>query len=333
MLDIKTSVQCGRRTIERGPMIGAEAMMPTFPDEESRAIEARVNLKDEFEFIERAHRFWLYREKDEWLQQSRLPARVIHLAMLLNVQAMRQVRSVVEECNRCEAFGALIAARGLYETVLALQFLLKRKVGVEVVTKTAGNGTKRYSVRARSSKSKKGTVRWLSRDFRARLYFSHGVFECKRLGQQCKSRSVLRGFSRAAGTADEKRLVAECEKDIGDEWSFILTKSHSYSGFNIADLARFIGRRHLYPWYLSIYNLQSRLQHATDALHHGKPNSRGGITALYLGTNEQISAALYIVACLLLVNIATLQINIGFGSTVETIFAEFQREFHAIFGK
>src|SRR5687768_17099656 len=85
-----------------------ETTMIPFPDEADRTAQAHANLQVPFEFANRLYNFWLMRPKDRSIDRSGLPGHVLHLAMMLNIQACRQFRSVVEECRRCEAVCASI---------------------------------------------------------------------------------------------------------------------------------------------------------------------------------------------------------------------------------
>src|SRR5262245_56178694 len=99
--------------------------MLAYPDQDERSAEIRNRFGDELRVAEGVFDFWLKLKKDKWLKRSRLSWRVKHVAMLLNMQACRQFRSVVELCKISEAFNASIIARSLYETALATYFVLK----------------------------------------------------------------------------------------------------------------------------------------------------------------------------------------------------------------
>src|SRR6266404_7181569 len=101
--------------------------MHLFPGEERRSVEAQKNIEHLLNVAEALHNFWLDHPKDMWLERSTLPHRVVNLAAVLDVQASRQFRSVIEECRRCEASNANIVARSLFETVLAIRFVLAKK--------------------------------------------------------------------------------------------------------------------------------------------------------------------------------------------------------------
>src|SRR5947207_2628309 len=103
------------------------AMYP-FPGEEARLAELGTTLARPFDLAEAIYNSWLTHEKDKWVRQSKLPYVSVMLAMLLNVQACRMYRSVVELCRRGEALNAAILARTLFETVLGEVFILARRV-------------------------------------------------------------------------------------------------------------------------------------------------------------------------------------------------------------
>ena len=71
------------------------------------------------------------RQYSNELEQAGLPSLVLTVAILLTTRACRLYRSVIEECRRCEGFGANLLARTLYETLIALRFVLNLTVTKE----------------------------------------------------------------------------------------------------------------------------------------------------------------------------------------------------------
>src|SRR5262249_40255969 len=109
--------------------------MRGFPLEQKRSSEVQKNLASAFDLSEAMFNFWLVQEKDHWIGKSTLPPLAIYLAMMMDVQACRLFRSVIEECRRCEAFSASILSRALFETILGDGFLLMKRVRIIVEPK------------------------------------------------------------------------------------------------------------------------------------------------------------------------------------------------------
>ena len=104
--------------------------MHEFVGEQERSTEVQRNLADLFSLAESLFNYWLDQRKDKWTAQ--VPIESANLALILDVQACRLFRSVIEECQRCEAFNASILARSLFETTLGAAFLLKKDVRIIV---------------------------------------------------------------------------------------------------------------------------------------------------------------------------------------------------------
>src|SRR5258708_1305400 len=104
--------------------------MRAFPGEVESSAEMQQNLAAWFDLAGRIHNFWLTYPKDE--PKTKLPRLVVSVAEMLDVQAMRQFRSVVEDCRRCEAFNANIIARSMFETVMAQRFVLAKRLCIVV---------------------------------------------------------------------------------------------------------------------------------------------------------------------------------------------------------
>src|ERR1700722_11057442 len=118
--------------------------MRSFPDEAEQSSEMRQKLAPYFDLAERIHNFWLTHSRTEWLSKSILPSIVLNVATMLDIQIMRQFRSVIEECLRCEAYNANIIARSMFETVMAQRFVLAKRLCIVVEQKTDKKGCPEY---------------------------------------------------------------------------------------------------------------------------------------------------------------------------------------------
>lgn len=247
-----------------------------FPDEDKLSAEVQARLAAEFDFARRLYGFWIRHPKDEWLDKSRLPGHTLDLAMLLNVQLYRQFRSVHDECCRCEAFSASIVGRSVFETIVALLFVLKPRVHIVVApvikngihAHTAG-GVPKWSAKPPSKKNPPSKQTFLSRAARANLYFAHVAFADDLFAEKCQRTNGLKRLGALVAKNVLPSTVAHFENLVGPQWTYILRDSHGYSGLPLASLARLLDKN-LARWYETIYHFQSRMVHANDALRHAK---------------------------------------------------------------
>jgi hypothetical protein len=92
-----------------------------YPGELEQIAEVQRKLAGQFDLADRVYDFWLMQEKDVWLAKSNMPYPSSMLAMMVNVQACRKFRTVVELCRRSEAFRIGPEAVGLVQPVLDVQ--------------------------------------------------------------------------------------------------------------------------------------------------------------------------------------------------------------------
>lgn len=271
--------------------------MLDFPDADERASDIQRQFNAEIEIASRMFAVWLNRPLDGWLRRSELPGECLSIAWMLNTQACRQFRSVVELCRIGEAYNATIVARSLFETTLAVYFVLAPKFHI-VVEQKHDRSQKRIPIsgwraRVRKSGERKGA---LPRKLRALLYAGH---------------CVLQGAEVAAAGDGESPVDPQMAKvamsKIGTKWEFI-QRNHpkTYSGLQIRSLADAAGQ--YFPlWYSRVYKDQSRRVHGGDAFSHvvenkhtGKPDPAWFSTdgdvqfTLYCGTTLFFSFANYL---------------------------------------
>ncbi len=309
--------------------------MHQFPGEKKRAAEVQEKLADAFNLAEALFNFWLTAEKDEWIAKSTLPTAGIHLSMMLDVQALRLFRSVIEQCRRCEGFNASILARSLYESVLGVGFLLVEdlRIIVEPIVSrgppaAASPTASGYRAKFRSKGVKRTAKHRLSRELRANLYYAHSLFQDQERGLEILERvpRYKKKVKELKKTIDIA-LIAEKDKEIGPEWSYILRHHpHTYSGLSVADLARVLDQS-LSWWQQIIYPFQSRAVHANDPLKHIEISAEHRMRASFLSTNSQVYESLRTAITMFFVHIRILHENIGFGTDVDIAYSSLKRKF------
>jgi hypothetical protein len=167
------------------------------------------------------------------------------VSLALYVKALRQFRAIQVLCEGGLGTDAWALARNLFETTLALCFVLQPRF------RPKRGGRPLAAVKGKP----------LSRRFRARLYIANISFEKERtLSQWQKTRGLRRTAKRAVRVIEER--VKQAESVIGPEWTERLKRSRSYSGLSIKDLAASLK---LTTSYATFYRMASWPTHATDA--------------------------------------------------------------------
>lgn len=313
--------------------------MHPFPGEEERSAESARNLEGLFGVAEPLHNFWLTHPKDKWIQKSRLPTRVVNVAAMLDVQASRLFRSVIEECRRCEAYAASIITRSLFETVLALRFVLARRyirLAVGQATTRGGKpkvdaaGKPVYYCKPVDSSTPAALIRSLTRKKRADLFLAHLSFENERDSQRLATIPRMKAKLRRLSPATDA-LVASWEKDIGPEWSSILHSTHKYSGLSVETLAKLMGRP-FERWYLTVYHFQSHNVHAVDLFRNIHISEGERLHAAYVSSDGELRQALAPAITMFFIAIATLQKSVGYGPCVNLAYASLVRRYRALQG-
>src|SRR5207245_5877914 len=84
------------------PPKAKEKSMHEFPGEQLHSTEVRTALADLFSFAEALLNFWLDLDKSRWT--TSVPMQSANLALILDAQACRLLRSVIEQCQRADGF-------------------------------------------------------------------------------------------------------------------------------------------------------------------------------------------------------------------------------------
>jgi hypothetical protein len=310
--------------------------MRPFPGEGERREEVARNLNGFFNVAESLHNFWLTHPKDYWIQKSKFPPLIINVAAMLDIQASRLFRSAIEECERCQAYAANIITRSLFETVLAMRFVLVRKrllVAVDRVKTKGGSpkvdaaGNPVYYSKLADSSTPKSLIRYLSRKKRANLFLANACFQDVRSSQKLTSLPHMKRKVRKLEPVVDA-LIAAYEKALGAEWSSILHSSHTYSGLNVETLSKLMGKP-FERWYQVIYHFQSINVHAGDPLRHLVTSEDEKLHAVYLSLDGEIRQALTPAITMFFIAIDTLQRAIGYGPDVDLAYASIKRRYKA----
>jgi hypothetical protein len=185
------------------------------------------------------------------IPNSHIDSTVVFVALGLYVKACKQHRSVQLLARAGLSPDALAIARNLFETTLALVFILRKQIRLRRGFSPAHpSGLSLSAIQRRP----------LSTRFRARLYQANLVFEQERTRDEFARTPRIKREARRI-TKRLPQLIAEAEKAIGPEWTRRLRQARSYSGVSLKELALSMGFRGAYATH---YRFASWTVHALD---------------------------------------------------------------------
>jgi len=164
----------------------------------------------------------------------------VHLvALALYVKACKQTRAIWHLCELGLGLDASALVRHLFETTVALAFVLRKRVFLR------RGGKRSPPVRGKP----------LNRRLRARLYLANMAFEQERtLDDWLKTRGLKRHARTKLDPKSIRAHAADAVAAIGPEWTDRLKKSRSYSGLSLRDL---VGSLRLKGAYATMYRSTS----------------------------------------------------------------------------
>lgn len=292
-------------------------MIP-FPDEDKNSVAVQETAAIEFEFAERAYRVWL--EMSKRPSRPGIALHVFNVAMLLNLQACRLFRSIVEECQRGEGFSAIVLSRSLFETIAALKFVLARHLRIytdpvldpQGAHLKDGQGNLMYSVKCPKRPAKKGntkapavrkrkkqTLVFPSVEQRAWFYCASQIFNEPRRYTKMSGIRGLKRVSKHILKMQDDALIAAYVNRIGANWAFVLRKEKNYSGLKIYQLASVLGKEFVL-WYQSLYDIQCQSTHAGDAASHGQLDENEQVRPKYFSDCREIAGTLSAASAMML---------------------------------
>lgn len=308
--------------------------MLNFPDFERRTTEIQETHAAAFELAGCMFSAWINRPVQRWLFTSELPGEVLGMTYLLNIQACRQFRSVVELCKAGEGENAEILARSLFETVLAAHFILAEDFPIVAVPKL-GKGPRRMPLKDKwiARKREPGDHSTpLTREHRALLFRAHCVSQKFGIGQAISKRHLLATGEELTPVLDEKKHKVGPDQ-IGEEWTYIQSnRPRTYSGCTVLDQSQIAG--HWFPvWYEAVYRSQSLNVHGVDPISYANIDvATEVVTPRWLSTDNTIHHALYCASILFLGFAKCLHENICMGGITETLIHGFAEDVRSIYG-
>ncbi len=308
--------------------------MLDFPNQEETRDHLYTTFEPHFSFASKLYQFWMFRPKTRCVEQSHVPWRAKHLAMLLSVQACRQFRTAVTLCEEGESLNAAIVAGSLFETLLATAFVSRDKVRIAVVP-VEDDGGNPVPGKFRAVVSKRaGPAVSLSRDLRAVLYLANSAIVDEKFAKRHATTKGLRRIADFVANRVDPSFITQFDKAIGPEWSYVLRhRPHSYSGLSVAELSRALGTP-MFRWYNTIYGYQSRIAHGTEAIRCIKENEQtGDLEPACYGMDNEVLGTLQCATAVFLGCLSVINRAIDFGWTTRTVLKALHTEFLEVFSK
>ena len=295
-----------------------------FPGEDERVAAVSQAFSSKLFYVDAFCTAWYDALSEKWF--SGHSPKVRDLIVRLVMQALRQFRSINEECRRAEGFCGDIVARSLFETTVAVGFMLKPGIKLELIplldkqTKLPKK-TDKGVVKHRAAQCANPAVSFPP-EFRVKLYHAHNAFSTLAILEEL---AVVKGVAVHSGPESPALLLAradaaEQEKEIGDEWSFVIKEAGWYSGLTLENTTALVCP-HLLDIYGVIYKSQSGKGHAAGALNLHD----------WFSDDFEIHMALRVGAMLVLFCINMLQTYLGLGEGVALALDPWREQFHAVF--
>jgi hypothetical protein len=225
-------------------------------------------------------------------------------------------------------------AGSLYESLIALRFVLKRNVCIIVAPSAPGAST--FVARPPSRNNRAIGKASLTRELRAALYLLHGHYERERLLRKCRGtpglKRALRLKQLRTGAAAQKAKAA-LEKVVGQEWSYVLNhKPYTYAGLPIESLARLVdSNRKLSQWYAGPYHVHSGVAHAATAHRQAKIGTDGGVEQAFHSAAEEIRGTIQTAAAMLLACMVTVHNEVRRTAPLGKALESLEKDFHRVF--
>lgn len=214
---------------------------------------------------------------------------VVYTAIGLHVKALKQHRSTQVLAEKGLGQDALAITRNLFETMMALAFLLRHRVTLKehgrVLAPVPGKP--------------------LSTRFRTQMYDANTTLEKQRTNTEFARTKGLRNWAKSLNTPELLAEIKAVEAALGPDWTKRLRDRKSYSGVSIKDLA--ISLR-LGPAYATHYRVSSWSVHASTLHRYITFDGQGGPPTIHLfpdasDVGEAVHTAnIFLLACIDLLN-------------------------------
>jgi hypothetical protein len=221
------------------------------------------------------------------------------LALGFYSKACKQFRSIIMLGEAGFSSEMTVLTRSLFETALALEFLMRENV----------------ELKRRGKEVEIDSSRPLTTDFRAELYAARTALVAETQLKKWSERPELKGNTSILGDPGEiAAQAATARKMVGEAWWKALKKGHA--GLHVKDLAESLG---VISYYLMLYRDQSEVTHAGDALRHFGVADDGSHGLLALSPSvDGVDVALRVACLIFLGCLTSVHSRLSFGDTVDS---------------
>lgn len=185
-------------------------------------------------------------------ESSSRPPVVVHLGLGFLAQSLRRFRSIVLLCEHGYLENAEILDRSLFETLLAVRFVLRKPKRISACSTELQGARRKLPPIPKKSQAC---------EFRAALYIASEMVRFHRLGEDILQVPGNKRFLDSESRRRMQEAADEAERNIGPHWRRILQRG-SFSGLSVKHLAECYG---LQEHHRKLYGVQSTKVHAGGA--------------------------------------------------------------------
>jgi hypothetical protein len=281
-------------------------MLPN--EEDAVRDEVKATLADELDACWRLLDTGVHLPIDNAKNGSKISPLIHNVAVPLFVKACGQFRAAIALAQLARTKEVDVLNRCLFETVLALQFILRRRVTLCRVSEVP-NATGKTRIRRMPLETHGKT---LTSDFRAAMYVVHVANQAQRMADTCSRSRWFRHEAKLYRALASNPLVDECRTEIGADWVERLRKKKSYSGVTIRDLAHSFDPS-FRQWYDLVYSRQSQTVHAADAMQFVDVTESESLKSKWHSSPDEVKHSLYISHQLFKIAMSVLHRRFDFG--------------------
>lgn len=265
-------------------------------------------LRDELAYCRSLLEFGVGLPDSAVINQRRLKADTVTVVMGLYTKACLSYRAILHLCEVGLDRSAAPVNRSLFETLLNLTFLLRRRVSL-----------RRFGFSAGKIRPTKTPVnlhgRKLDTEFRTDLYCAFCTLRDQKMVGQWP---ITPGLKRTGKDA-HKRLSALPQPHIaavGADWEKALAKANTCTGLSVADYAASLGRE-FYMLYRSVYAFDSQSVHQSDSLAYlDIDDAATNISPRWHTSPEQVRTTLQMASLMFVGCMRELNMRLRFGRDV-----------------
>jgi hypothetical protein len=248
-----------------------------FYTEQHSLAAARRAIQADLGIASRLWKVWRVVSNKEWSGDN-VDASEVLACKLLSVQLWRQFRLLCISCESAEAIVAESISRSIYDTTLAVAFIIADEVRLYARLRRDRQGKPRigedhcriYDAARKDHRGRPASL--LPSRLRATLVLAHLELQDRSYARKKKSQGVVPDCVKAIAAADrrtKKHLrqlgLSNWSEALPLRWKRVLLQAGSYSGLSTQAMAEMLGGNFLI-WYHTIYHFHSRSVHGVSTI-------------------------------------------------------------------